>query len=30
MQTFFFDMRDGVPLRDRIGIELDSNLEAIV
>ena len=29
MQKFFFDMRDGVPLRDRIGIEFDSNVEAI-
>ena len=29
MQTFFFDMKDGVPLRDRIGIEFDTNLEAI-
>ena len=29
MQTFFFDMRDGVPLRDRIGVEFDTNIEAI-
>jgi hypothetical protein len=29
MQTFFFDMRDGVPLRDRIGIKFDTNVEAI-
>jgi hypothetical protein len=29
MQTFFFDMMDGVPLRDRVGIEFDTNLEAI-
>ena len=29
MQTFFFDMRDGVPLRDRVGIQFDTNLEAI-
>ena len=29
MQTFFFDMKDGVPLRDRIGIEFDTNVEAI-
>jgi hypothetical protein len=29
MQTFFFDMKDGVPLRDRTGIEFDTNLEAI-
>ena len=29
MQIFFFDMKDGVPLRDRIGIEFNTNLEAI-
>ena len=29
MQTFFFDMKDGVPMRDRIGIAFDSNVEAI-
>jgi hypothetical protein len=29
MQTFFFDMKDGVPLRDRVGIDFDSNVEAI-
>jgi hypothetical protein len=29
MQKFFFDMKDGVPFRDRIGIDLNSNLEAI-
>jgi hypothetical protein len=29
MQTFFFDMKDGVPLRDRIGVEFDTNVEAI-
>jgi hypothetical protein len=29
MQTFFFDMKDGVPMRDRIGIEFDTNVEAI-
>jgi len=29
MQTFFFDMKDGVPLRDRVGIAFDSNVEAI-
>jgi hypothetical protein len=28
VQTFFFDMKDGVPLRDRIGIEFNTNLEA--
>jgi hypothetical protein len=30
MQTFFFDMKDGVPMRDRVGIEFNSNAEAIV
>jgi hypothetical protein len=29
MQKFFFDMKDGVPLRDRIGIDFKSNAEAI-
>ena len=29
MQTFFFDMKDGVPLRDRTGIAFDGNVEAI-
>jgi hypothetical protein len=29
MQTFFFDMKDDVPLRDRVGIDFDSNVEAI-
>jgi hypothetical protein len=29
MQTFFFDMKDGVPLRDRVGIAFDTNVEAI-
>jgi hypothetical protein len=29
MQTFFFDMKDGVPHRDRIGIVFGSNIEAI-
>ena len=29
MQTFFFDMKDGVPLRDRIGVAFDTNVEAI-
>jgi hypothetical protein len=29
MQTFFFDMLDGVPLRDRVGIEFDNGVEAI-
>jgi hypothetical protein len=29
MQTFFFDLKDGVPLRDRVGIEFDTGVEAI-
>ncbi len=29
MQTFFFDMKDGVPLRDRVGIEFNTNADAI-
>lgn len=29
MQKFFFDMRDGVPMRDRVGIEFNTNAEAI-
>ena len=29
MQKFFFDMKDGVPMRDRVGIEFGSNIEAI-
>jgi hypothetical protein len=30
MQKFFFDMKDGVPMRDKIGIEFKTNAEAIV
>ena len=29
MQLFFFDMKDGVPLRDRVGVEFDTNADAI-
>ena len=29
MQKFFFDMKDGVPNRDRVGIEFNTNVEAI-
>jgi hypothetical protein len=29
VQMFFFDMKDGVPLRDRVGIQFNTNLEAI-
>lgn len=29
MAMFFFDMKDGVPMRDRVGIEFDTNMEAI-
>ena len=29
MQTFFLDMKDGVPMRDRVGIDFKNDLEAI-
>jgi hypothetical protein len=29
MQTFFFDMKDGVPFRDRLGAKFETNREAI-
>jgi hypothetical protein len=29
MQKFFFDMKDGVPMRDRIGLDFSSNADAI-
>ena len=29
MQKFFFDMIDGVSMRDRVGIDFKGNLEAI-
>jgi hypothetical protein len=29
MQKFFFDMIDGVPFRDRIGLEFKTNADAI-
>jgi hypothetical protein len=29
MQKFFFDMRDGVPMRDRVGIEFKTDADAI-
>jgi hypothetical protein len=29
MQKFFFDMKDGVPMRDRVSIEFAGNAEAI-
>jgi len=29
MQKFFFDMKDGVPSRDRVGIKFNTNAEAI-
>jgi hypothetical protein len=29
MQTFFFDMKDGIPMRDRVGLEFKGNAEAI-
>jgi hypothetical protein len=29
MAMFFFDMKDGVPMRDRVGIDFNTNMEAI-
>jgi hypothetical protein len=29
MQKFFFDMKDGVAMRDRIGVDFNTNAEAI-
>ena len=29
MRKYFFDMKDGVPFRDRIGMDFNGNLEAI-
>jgi hypothetical protein len=29
MAMFFFDMKDGVPMRDRVGIDFDTNADAI-
>jgi hypothetical protein len=29
MQKFFFDMKDGVPMRDKIGVEFSTNAEAV-
>jgi hypothetical protein len=29
MQQFFFDMKDGVPMRDKVGIDFEGNPEAI-
>jgi hypothetical protein len=29
MQKFFFDMKDGVPLRDRVGVEFETKAEAV-
>jgi len=29
MALFFFDMKDGVPMRDRVGTEFNTDLEAI-
>ena len=29
MKKFFFDMKDGVPMRDKIGIEFNTNAEAV-
>jgi hypothetical protein len=30
MAMFFFDMKDGVPMRDRVGIDFKDNAEAII
>jgi hypothetical protein len=30
MQKFFFDMKDGVPMRDRVGVEFKTDAEAII
>jgi hypothetical protein len=29
MPKFFFDMKDGVPMRDKVGIDFEGNPEAI-
>ena len=29
MPTYYFDMRDGVPIRDRVGLEFPTDLHAI-
>jgi hypothetical protein len=29
MQMYFFDLKDGVPLRDRVGVEFNTNADAI-
>jgi hypothetical protein len=29
MAMFFFDMKDGVPMRDRVGTDFASNADAI-
>jgi hypothetical protein len=29
MQTYFFDMKDGVPMRDRVGLKFNTNADAI-
>jgi hypothetical protein len=29
MHKFFFDMKDGVPMRDRVGLEFKTNADAI-
>jgi hypothetical protein len=29
MQKFFFDLKDGVPLRDRVGVDFKTDAEAI-
>ena len=29
LQTFYFDVKDGVPIRDRVGMQFKRNSEAI-
>ncbi len=29
MPTYYFDMKDGVPIRDRVGVEFPTDLDAI-
>jgi hypothetical protein len=29
MQIYFFDLKDGIPLRDRVGVEFNTNADAI-
>lgn len=29
MPTYYFDMKDGVPIRDRVGLEFPTDMQAI-